>query len=130
MSRLGRGSLAAVVLLYFCFVTVVHFTWLALISLPPLFALIYLGLRHNAAFETRPDFLTAVDRQYPWLRALALLTMPFVASLIHEGCRFAGLSAPTNLVVYAITLPGGFIGFFISLWMVFRQRRGASFAGR
>lgn len=127
---IGRGSLAAVVLLYFCCVTVVRFTWLALICLPPLFALIYLGLRYNAVIETRPDFLVAADQRVPWGRSLALLMMPFVASLIHEGCRVAGLSASTNLFVFALTLPAGFLGFLVSLWMVFRQTPDASFAVR
>jgi len=78
---------------------------IALVTLPPLFALIYLALRRNATDETRPDFLVAIDAPFPWIRALPIFLIPALASLIHEGCRIAGLTAPTNIVVFAITLP-------------------------
>ena len=44
------------VLLYFFGVTVVRFNWIALVTLPPLFGLIYLALRRNASIETMSDF--------------------------------------------------------------------------
>lgn len=120
-SRVERGCLAGAVLLYFLGVTVVRFNWLALVTLPPLFGLIYLALRRNASVETRSDFLVAIDRGIPWQRILAVFLMPALASAIHEGCRMTGLSAPTNLVVFAITLPMGAAGFLLSLWMIFRR---------
>ena len=72
-----------------------------------------------------------IDHGIPWQRILAVLLMPALASAVHEGCRMTGLSAPTNLVVFAITLPAGFAGFLISLWMIFqRPPAGASSARR
>ena len=130
-SRLERWCLAGVVLLYFFGVTVVRFNWIALVTLPPLFGLIYLALRRNASTETRSDFLVVIDHGIPWQRILAVLLMPALASAVHEGCRMTGLSAPTNLVVFAITLPAGFAGFLLSLWMIFqRPPAGASSARR
>ena len=130
-SRIEKSGLAIVVLLYFFGVTCVRFNWIALVTLPPLFVLIYLALRRNAAVETRPDFLVAIDHPILWQRALAVFLMPALASAIHEGCRIGGLSAPTNIVVFAVTLPAGFAGFLFSLWAVFRRRPDdASFAAR
>ena len=126
-TRTERVVLAAIVMCYFIGVTLAQFSWIALVTLPPLFAVIYLALRRNAAVETRPDFLVTIDMPFPWIRALPVFLMPALASLIHEGCRIAGLTAPTNIVVFAITLPAGFAGFLVSLWMVFRHRaQGAS----
>jgi hypothetical protein len=128
-TRTERVVLAAIVLCYFIGVTLARFNWIALVTLPPLFALIYLALRRNATDETRPDFLVAIDAPFPWIRALPIFLIPALASLIHEGCRIAGLTAPTNIVVFAITLPAGFGGFVFSLWRVFRRRAEQASSG-
>jgi hypothetical protein len=130
-SRLERACLAGVVLLYFLAVTVPRIGWIALVTLAPLFALIFLALRRNAAVEGRPHFLVAIDHEFPWRHTLPVLLMPAVASAIHEGCRMSGLYAPTNILVFAITLPLGVAGFVFSLWRIFkRPLADASFVRR
>lgn len=125
--RLVLGALA---LGWFGAVTVPTFTWLALVTLPPLFALVWLALRINARVETAPDFLDELARPVPWSRSLTLLLIPVLATLIHEGCRATGLSAPTNLLGFFITLPLGFWCFYASLRGQFRLRRAAASAIR
>ncbi len=130
-SRIERICLAGLVLLYFFGVTVAQFNWIALVTLPPLFAVIFLALRRNASMETRPDFLDIVGQGFPLSRTMAIFLMPAIACAIHEGCRIAELSAQTNLVVFAVTLPAGAIGFVVSAVKVFRRSPGAtSFAIR
>jgi hypothetical protein len=120
-SRIEKWCLALVVLLYFLSVTVVRFNWIAVVTLPPLFALIYLALLRNAAAETRSDFLVVSDHGFPWNRGLAVFLMPALSSVVHEGSRMSGVSAPTNIVVFAITLPAGVAVFLFSLWKIFQR---------
>lgn len=53
-------------------IIVTHFSWLALLMLPPLFGLILIALQHNAATETRPDFLIFASQCFAWTRAFAI----------------------------------------------------------
>ena len=130
-SRIEHVCLAGLVLLFFFGVTVVQFNWIALVTLPPLFAVIFMALRRNARIETRPDFLTVVGWGFPLSRTIAIFLMPALACAIHEGCRIAELSAQTNLLVFAVTLPAGAVGFVVSVVKVFRRPPGAaSFAIR
>jgi hypothetical protein len=128
-SRIERVCLAVLVLLFFFGVTVAQFNWIALVTLPPLFAVIFLALRRNASMETRPDFLALIGQGFPLSRTAAIFLMPAIACAIHEGCRIAELSAQTNLLVFAVTLPAGAIAFVVSAVKVLRRPRGgASFA--
>jgi hypothetical protein len=120
LPRSAKLFLAAFIILYFFAITVAHFGWLALLTLPPLFGLVLIALRCNAAAETRPDFLVFANQTFPWTRTLAIYLMPALASLIYEGCRWSGLKLPTNIAVFLITLPAGFVGFTFSLWKVCR----------
>lgn len=126
--RVDGILLGLLVLAWFALVTVATLSWLALVTLPPLFALVFVGLRRNARSAGEGDFLDDLDSQIPWSRSLAVLLMPAVASLIHEGCRAAGISAETNLVVFFITVPLGFAMFVLSLRNLFRQRPAPSSA--
>jgi hypothetical protein len=62
------------------------------------------------------------------MRSLAVFAMPAMAVLVHEGCRAGGVSAPTNLIVFFITLPAGFAMFVISLVKLLRRPAGGASA--
>jgi hypothetical protein len=125
-SRAEKIVLAAVVLSFFLGVTATTVGWLAFVTLPPLFGIIWLALRANRAAEEREHFLVRIDRAFPWTRALYLILIPSIAVIVREACLNAGLSLQTNVLVFAVTAPGGALFFVVSVWRLSaRRRRGA-----
>jgi hypothetical protein len=79
-----------------------------------------LGLRRNALIEQGPCVLDILGRIH--LRnVMTLALIPLTATAVYAVCRSLNLVVPTNLVLYAITMPLGFWFFFRSLWVVFRS---------
>ncbi len=107
--------------LYFAFIAIPAAPWAAAI-LPVLLLLVYLALRRNQRRETRTPLHQCFSRtDQPW-RYLGLLAMPLVAALVYAAAYALGVRWPTNILLYLITTPAGFILFIISLVKVWRMK--------
>ena len=108
-------------LLYFAFVTVPAAPW-AVAILPFLLLLVYLALRRNQQRESRTPLHQCFSRtDQPW-RHLGLLTLPFAAALVYAVAYAMVVRWPTNILLYLITTPTGFILFILSLFKVWRMK--------
>ena len=108
-------------LLYFAFIAVPAAP-LAIVLLPVLLLLIYLALRRNSQRETREPLHQSFSRtDQPW-RYLGLLALPLVAALVYAAAYGLGVRWTTNILLYLITTPAGFILFFVSLIKVWRMK--------
>ncbi len=115
-------AVCALFVLYFV-VTALPAAPIAALVLPALLGLVYLGLRWNASAEAEGSLLDTLGARIPRRRFAALLALPLVSVLVYTAAYYAGLRAPTNWVVYALTTPLGFIFFGLSLYKVWRAGR-------
>lgn len=118
------GNVAAVVLwglVAIVFTTVrVPARPLALLVLPPLLLLCWIGLRRRRCHEEKQDVL---DRMLGGIRprnVLVLTLIPAAAIGLYAVVHGLGLIPPTNVLLYAITMPLGFWFFFRSLHVALR----------
>ena len=121
-AKLELPVLLGLVALFFLSVRIPATPRSALI-LPPLLLMCAYGLRRNQSQEQRPDLLEAVlghIRPRSWL---ALLLMPLTAIVVYAPVPVWGLTPPTNVVLYVITMPLGFFFLIRSLWVLHRVRR-------
>ena len=98
----------------------------AALILPPLLLLCWVGLRHNASTEHRPDLLDGLLGQIRPRNVIALILIPLAAIAVYGVLRSLNRHLPTNVVLYVITMPLGFVFFLWSLWVVFRSARDRS----
>lgn len=110
-----------VTFLYYAFITVPAAPK-ALWVLPSLLAVTFWALNRNRLTESRPDAISAFDREVKPLRYLLLLFIPLVAI----GIYFLGLAADarlrTNLVVYYVFSPFGFLMWIASVVTLLRRK--------
>lgn len=124
-SRWTTGFVAAVFTLYFFFVTVPAAPP-ALVILPGLFALVFLGLRKNRLAESKGSLLDAPGgRAFSWKYA-SLLALPAASTFVYALAAFSNVRWHTNWILYLITTPLGFILFGVSLYKVWRRKPIAS----
>jgi hypothetical protein len=93
----------------------------AALILPPLLTVCCLGLRRSARIEQGPCVLDILGRIH-LLNVMTLALIRLTAIAVYAVCRTLNLHVPTNLGLYAITMPLGFWYFFRSLWVVFRSK--------
>jgi hypothetical protein len=101
--------------LYFVFVTIPKQP-LSLVVLPPLLGLVIWALRKNR--QRTPEISPKMDA-ITFKKALPLLLIPLVASLVYWGAWSAsanGLTLPSMIFLYIITMPLGFILLGVSLY--------------
>jgi len=90
--------------------------------LPTLLLLSAVGLRRNARREQRRDVLDEILGGIRFRNVLVLILIPVSAIVVYAVFRTVNLLVPTNVVLYVITMPLGFLFFFQSLWALVRTR--------
>lgn len=111
--------IAALFILYFAFVTIPAAP-LSAILLPAILGLVYLGLRWQQTNTVTPPLLESLNCQNPTRKYLSLLAIPAVGTLIYALALTMNLQIQTNLVLYLITTP---LGFIILGYSLYRSRR-------
>jgi hypothetical protein len=89
--------------------------------LPPLLLVCWLALRRQSGRDPGPDVLDELLGRVRLRNVPALLVIPVAAVATYAPFRAMKLHAPTNVLLYVITMPLGFWIFFRSLWVVFRR---------
>ncbi|MFN8460671.1 MAG: hypothetical protein U0X93_02705 [Anaerolineales bacterium] len=95
---------------------------LAIIILPTLLGLTYLGLRWNRLTEADGSMLTNFNNPVPAWKYLSLLGIPVAGVSFYALAALLNFQWHTNWVLYLITTPLGFILFGISLYKL-RKRK-------
>jgi hypothetical protein len=111
--------------LYFSFITVPTAPS-AVIILPVLFGLVYLGLRQNRLDEDEGSLLDALRGRASIWKYISLLAIPVTSVLVYTIALSLNLQWQTNWVLYIITTPLGFILFGISLYKLLRRKSVSS----
>jgi hypothetical protein len=119
-SRIEIVGVLIVTLLYFAFVSVPTQP-LALIVLPPLLALVLWALHasRNRQYGAENSARTGT---ISFRKALPLLLIPFMASLVYAVALDIGVSFPGLQVLYAVTMPLGFVLLGVSLYKTILPR--------
>jgi hypothetical protein len=125
------GALLLVVV-YFSLVTV-PLQPLALIILPPLVLVVILTLLRNRRNETREDIMKtlgpiALSHPVRLRDILPVFAIPLVASAIYGIAQAAHLLVPTGPVIYAVTIPAGFVLLIVSIVTIWRTKAEAGMA--
>lgn len=122
-SAWGRRLLGVLLAFWFA-VVILPQRPLALLIAPPLFMLTVRALRRS---RTRPDTGTNVvalmHQPVSWARAGLLLLMPGCAVVIYALFLWGGYLVPTNIVIFWVLTPLGFLAYLSSLWAVWRAER-------
>jgi hypothetical protein len=113
--------ISAIIVLYFCFITIPAAP-LAVIILPILFGLVYLGLHKNRLAEDEGSLLDALSGRVSIWKYMSLFALPVVALLFYTLAMALNLGWATNGVLYMITTPLGFIVFGTSLYKLTRNK--------
>jgi hypothetical protein len=111
--------------LYFCFITVPSAP-LAVIILPMLFGLVYLGLRQNRLYEDEGSLLDDLRGHASIWKYISLLAIPVISVLVYTIALSLNIQWQTNWVLYIITTPLGFIFFGIGLYKLLRKKSVSS----
>jgi hypothetical protein len=120
--RVEQALTAAVILAWLGGLTLPRLGARAIV-LVPLFGLLWWGLRRTRATATGPDLLALLAAPIDRRSVPVLLLMPAAAALIYSLCRTAGLTPATNILVFVITTPAGFIALIAGLVAVCRRTR-------
>ena len=96
---------------------------LAIIILPILLGLAYLGLRWNRLTENDGSMLTSFSNPVSAWKYFSLLGIPFAGVSFYALAASLNLQWQTNWVLYLITTPLGFILFGVSLYMLWKRAR-------
>ncbi|MCC7117556.1 MAG: hypothetical protein IT310_03435 [Anaerolineales bacterium] len=113
--------IATLFALYFLFVTVPAAP-IAIILLPILLGLVYLALQKNAKTENNSSLLDQFSTRVKTRKFLGLLMLPIVNVACYALAVTLNLQWHTNWILYLVTMPLGFILFFISLYKSFRAQ--------
>jgi hypothetical protein len=113
------GIVAALFVVQF-FVTALPAAPLAAFVLPPLLLVIFLILWRGRKGEQPGSLLDDLAGQVPGGSYLALLAMPAVAILVYAAALALDLRLYTGWLVYALTMPLGFILLVVSVLKVLR----------
>lgn len=98
---------------------------LALIVMPILLGITLITLRKNRRDE--PENVDLVSVPIPVKKALMVLWIPLMASLIYAGAVIGGVSVPSLQIVYVVLMPAGFLCFFASLYRIWTRRKPPAF---
>jgi hypothetical protein len=123
--RPAKIVIGGLLLAYFVFITIPAAP-IAIIVLPILLLIVYMVLRHNAQDATSPSFLDDKMGLPPFKNYLVLLVIPLLASVIYAGAYAQGLKWPTNVLVYLVTTPLGFLLLGISLIKVWCNKTSST----
>jgi hypothetical protein len=93
---------------------------IASFALPALLLVCWIALRRNARKEQAPDVLDEMLGRICRRNVPALLLIPAAAIATYAVFRGPRLAAPTNFVLYVVTMPLGFWFFGRSLWVILR----------
>ncbi|MBL8164281.1 MAG: hypothetical protein JNJ61_20000 [Anaerolineae bacterium] len=93
---------------------------LALIILPPAMALVVFLLHRSRKNE--PEHSPDVQPAVPGLRFGLLLGIPLLASALYTLAYMLGFPIQTLTIVYAVTIPAGFVALLLSAFKIMRQR--------
>ena len=105
------------------FFVVVPTVPLAIIILPILLGLAYLGLRWNRSSGTEGSMLTSFNDPAPVWKYLSLLGIPVAGVSFYALAASLNLHWQTNWILYLITTPLGFILFGIGLYKLNKAKR-------
>ena len=106
---------------YFLFVAVPAAP-MALVILPSLLALVYMGLRRNRLTNADSSILNDVAGYVPVWKFLSLLAIPVTGILVYILAFSLNLHWQTNWVLYLITTPLGFILLGVSLYKSWQKK--------
>lgn len=106
---------------YFLFITVPAVP-LALVVLPVLVGLVYLGLRRNRLNDADGLMINELSGPISSWRFLILLVLPVTGIFVYWMALSLNLQLHTNWVLYLITTPLGFILFIVSLYKSWRKK--------
>ncbi|RLG48329.1 MAG: hypothetical protein DRN92_01280 [Thermoproteota archaeon] len=95
---------------------------LALFVLPLLLLITLLVLRKNREVAKGDDLIVQLDGKIDAESLVYLLFMPFSAILFYAVSLSLGLMVPTNIIVYLITTPLGFLLFIYGIVRVLTGR--------
>jgi len=115
------GILSGLVLVYYFFGTL-SIQPMSIYILPPLMAWVGMVLWRNRAVETGGSLLSSDTDPVPFQHYLSLLAIPVAAIFTYAFCYRMNLSLPTNLIVYWITTPLGFLMLALGSLMILRAR--------
>ena len=121
MGRIAKIAVAGLLLLYFVFYTI-PVAPIAVIVLPVLLLIVYMALRRNHQIEKRESLLVDERQPPPLKNYLALLLMPLTALVIYGVAHALGLRWQTNVLLYYVTTPLGFVVFGVSLYKVWHGK--------
>ena len=99
---------------------------LAVLILPPLLLLAFYALERNRRAESPGSLLAAIanpaaDPRRRFIHYATLLLMPLIASAAYALYAGLGVIFPTNIPVFMVMMPGGFILFGWSVWRAIRR---------
>lgn len=120
-NRWGTILLCGAFIVYFLFITVPAAP-LAIVVLPVLLGLAYLGLRRNRQRETEGSLLDHFTGRVSIWRFAGLLALPATNVAFYALALTLDLRWHTNWILYLITTPLGFILFGIGLFQAVRRR--------
>lgn len=120
-NRWAAFIISGAFILYFLFIAVPSVP-LALIVLPILLGLAYLGLRRNWEKETDGSLLDRFHGRISIWRFISLLALPAASIAVYAAAQALELRWQTSLVFYLITTPLGFLLFGISLYKTWRSK--------
>lgn len=95
---------------------------LAIIILPILLGLAYLGLRWNRLTEADGSMLTNFNNPVPAWKYFSLLGIPVAGVSFYALAALLNFQWQTNWVLYLITTPLGFTLFGVSLYNIWRRK--------
>jgi hypothetical protein len=118
-NRWVSGLIYGLFVLYFLFVTIPAVP-IAIVILPILLGLVYLGLRRNRLSNNDESFLDDFRWHVSFWKYISLLALPLTGILIYALAAWLNLQLHINWIVYIITTPLGFIFFGISLYKMWK----------
>lgn len=134
---LGRSQLAtfqpgkwinrvvAILLLLWFIIAVLPVYPFAILVLPPLLFIIYLGLRKNKANEILPDLLHSLEDRPRGLNLALLLLIPILATVSYSLYLEAGLRIPMSAIGYTFFSILGIVLFIIGAIKTLKQKSSA-----
>lgn len=114
-------AISTLFVLYFFFVTVPAAPW-ALIILPFLLGLVYLGLRPYRRNAAEGSLIDELKGRIPVWKLISLLALPGAGILFYGVALSLDLQWRANWLLYLITTPLGFILFGLSLYKSRRNK--------
>ncbi|HMR98436.1 MAG TPA: hypothetical protein PKE62_04200 [Anaerolineales bacterium] len=102
---------------------------LAIIILPILLGLAYLGLRWNRLTEAKGSMLTGFNNPVSAWKYLSLLGIPAAGVSFYALAASLNLQWQTNWILYLITTPLGFILFGVSMYKLRKRKSIVQLSG-